>query len=291
MPQVTMTPEELRKMQLIQIELLREFDRVCRKHGIRYIIASGTLLGAVRYGGFIPWDDDIDIEMLRSDYEKFSRAANEMNERIFFQTHKSDKAYPWLYGKLRMNGTAAVRVGQEHMKMHSGVFVDVFPRDPMPGSECGRQMFEFIAKTVRKILYSRVMCAAAATVPERVAWHAARLIPKRIPFAIAWVMRKLFNEERSRFVRCMGYHGRYETEGYDRRWFTELTEVEFEGGMYYAPADRHGYLKFVYGSDYMTPPPENARTISSPLSSYCLGDTNESHFTCRRPRNENIEND
>lgn len=264
-----MTPEELRRMQLIQIELLRELDRVCRLHGIRYIIASGTLLGAVRYQGFIPWDDDIDVEMLREDYEAFRKAAGrDLDKRMFFQDHRTDRGYPWLYGKLRMNGTSAVRVGQEHLNMHSGVFIDIFPRDPMPDSAMGKKSFERIARICRKILYARVMRVSAATARGRLGWTIVSMVPKAVPFAVERLLRRCAGPEKTARVRCYGYHGRYEAEGYDRRWFTELTELSFEGSAYYAPADWHGYLSHVYGPDYMTPPPEAKRTASSPVSSF-----------------------
>lgn len=264
-----MTSSELRRMQQIQVELLREFDRVCRRHGIKYIIASGTLLGAVRHQGFIPWDDDIDIEMLREDYEAFLRAAKgDLSPEMFFQDHRTDREYPWLYGKLRMNGTSAVRVGQEHLKMHSGVFIDIFPRDPMPNSAGGRRAFEWAARACRKVLYSRVMKVAAKSAPERLGWTLLSLIPERVPFGVERLLRGCVRLEKSARVRCYGYHGRYETEGYDKRWFTDLTELLFEGGSYYAPADWDGYLTFVYGADYMTPPPEPERVGTSPLSSY-----------------------
>lgn len=264
-----MSPEELRRMQLIQTELLKEVDRICRLHGIKYIIASGTLLGAVRCQGFIPWDDDIDIEMLREDYEAFLKTAQkELNPKMFFQDRRTDRNYPWLYGKLRMNGTSAVRVGQEHLKMHSGVFIDIFPRDPMPNSAAGKRFYEFIAWICRKILYARVQRASAPTALGRLGWTLVSAIPKAVPFGVERLLRQSISPRKAARVRCYGYHGRYETEGYDKRWFTELTELPFEGGSYYAPADWDGYLTLVYGPDYMIPPPEQERRGTVPLSSF-----------------------
>lgn len=125
--------EDFRRMQLLELDMLVEFDRVCRAHGIAYTIFGGTLLGAVRHKGYIPWDDDADIAMLREDYERFRSVAHEMDPSIcFFQDHLSDPEYRWGYGKLRRTGTKYVRVGQEHLKCKTGVFVDVFPMDDAP---------------------------------------------------------------------------------------------------------------------------------------------------------------
>ena len=77
-----LNPEEFRRLQLVQLELLVEFDRVCRKHNIDYVISSGTMLGAIRHKGYIPWDDDSDIMMLRSDYERFKTVMNDLNPDI-----------------------------------------------------------------------------------------------------------------------------------------------------------------------------------------------------------------
>lgn len=262
-------PSELKRLQSVQTALLKEFDRVCRLHGIKYIIGSGTLLGAVRYKGFIPWDDDIDVEMLREDYEAFRKVAGkELSKEVFFQDHKTDRHYPWLYGKLRMNGTSAVRLGQEHLKMHSGVFIDIFPRDPLPNHEIGRLYYECVAKICRKILYARVGKVTADRPLARLGWRIVGIIPKAVPFGIVYLLRKGVNPGGAKKVRSYGYHGRYETQGYDKRWFVELTELEFESGKYYAPADWDGYLTFVYGADYMTPPPESERTGTAPLSSF-----------------------
>lgn len=88
--------EDFRRMQLLELDMLVEFDRVCRAHGIAYTICGGTLLGAVRHKGYIPWDDDADIAMLREDYERFRSVAHEMDPSIcFFQDHLSDPEYRW----------------------------------------------------------------------------------------------------------------------------------------------------------------------------------------------------
>lgn len=108
-------------MQLLELDMLEELDRVCRKYDIKYCITYGTLLGAVRHKGFIPWDDDSDIAMLREEYEKFRKVAHEMDPSIcYFQDHFNDPEYLWQYGKLRRTGTTFVRAGQEHMKGKMG---------------------------------------------------------------------------------------------------------------------------------------------------------------------------
>ncbi|MFB9276284.1 LicD family protein [Cohnella cellulosilytica] len=269
--QKKMTEAELRRMQLIQIELLAEFDALCRKHELSYIIASGTLLGAVRYGSFIPWDDDIDVEMLRSDYDKFCKIdKQEFREDTFFQTNKTDKHYPWLYGKLRRTGTQAVRLGQEHLKMHNGVFIDIFPRDGVPNLAVLRSVRGMLAAMSRKILYARVAWRTSETLFGTMGWGVVRLIPKQAAFGLAKLLSIAFNEKRCERVGCIGYHGKAEMNGFLKGWFTELMTLSFEGKQYYVPADWDGYLRYVYGDDYMTPPPPNHRNITSPLSSYSL---------------------
>ena len=126
-------PQELRKMQLLQFDMLVEMDRVCRANGIPYTISNGTLLGAIRHKGYIPWDDDADTMMLRQDYEKFKQCADQLNPDIcFFQDHSTDPEYRWGYGKLRRTGTEYIRAGQEHMKNKTGLFIDVFPMHGFP---------------------------------------------------------------------------------------------------------------------------------------------------------------
>ena len=150
-----LSPEEFRQMQLLQLDMLVELDRVCRENNINYTIFGGTLLGAVRHKGYIPWDDDADVAMLREDYDKFKKITDQLNSEIcYFQDHDTDPEYRWGYGKLRRTGTTYVRVGQEHLKCKTGVFIDVFPMDDIPHSTIGQMLNDFYCFCLRKILWS-----------------------------------------------------------------------------------------------------------------------------------------
>ena len=128
---ITLEEETLRKLQKTELEILIEVDRICQKNRIHYSLTGGTLLGAVRHGGFIPWDDDADISMLRSEYKKFQRACKRDldTERFYFQDMENTPGYRWGYGKVRRKDTIFLREGQEQMPYEQGIFLDVFPRD------------------------------------------------------------------------------------------------------------------------------------------------------------------
>lgn len=128
-----LTPKELRAVQMIMLEMLIEVDRICRKCGIHYSLGCGTLLGAVREGGFIPWDDDADVIMLRDEYERFCKVCgSELDtERFFLQTWDTDPEYRIGFAKMRRNGTVYVRAGQERMRYRGGVFSSISCRSTM----------------------------------------------------------------------------------------------------------------------------------------------------------------
>ena len=131
---IQLSAQEIRQLQMIQLEMLIEDDRICRKFDIQYNIIAGTLLGTVRHGGYIPWDDDADVALLRPEYEKFRKACKTDldTSRFYFQDHRNTKGYRWGYGKLRRKGTLFHREYQEHLPYRQGVFIDIFPLDGVP---------------------------------------------------------------------------------------------------------------------------------------------------------------
>lgn len=134
--------EQTRTIQKIDLVLLKEFDTVCRKIGVNYFICGGTMLGYKRHGGFIPWDDDIDVGMLRADYDKFKKEAGKyLGEDFFLQTRKSDPKIPYLFSKVRLNGTGYITNYNEKRDFHKGICLDLFPFDYIPNSLNERQRF------------------------------------------------------------------------------------------------------------------------------------------------------
>jgi lipopolysaccharide cholinephosphotransferase len=124
-----LTPEELRQLHAVQLELLAEFDRICARLQLPYQIAAGTLLGAVRHGGFIPWDDDVDVIMRRADYERLlDEAPALLGEMFFLQCWRTDPGFQQFFAKLRRHGSRFRQVG-EREAMHHGIFLDIFPLD------------------------------------------------------------------------------------------------------------------------------------------------------------------
>jgi len=269
--------EEFRRMQLLELEMLIEFDRICRENDIRYTIFGGTLLGAVRHKGYIPWDDDADIAMLREDYEKFIKCAHLLNKDIcFFQNHENDPEYRWGYGKLRKTGTTFVRAGQEHLKGKTGVFVDVFPMDDIPISMIGQMLHNFYCFCLRKVLWSEVGRVTEKNKFKKFVYKYLAHIPTKEVFKrVKKMADRSKNSTRNR-VRCLlfpptGTLYRKNTLktrfGMPKEWFTDLAEYSFETVKLFGTKEYDIILKYIYG-DYMKLPDEKDREPHSPVSSY-----------------------
>lgn len=127
-----LVPKKLKEVWAVELDLLAEFDRVCKKHGIQYIVSGGTMLGAVRHHGFIPWDDDVDLMMMRDEYEKLCKIApSEFKHPYFFQTDDTDPGFIRFFARLRNSETTGIQEfeGISHFKYNQGIFIDIFPMD------------------------------------------------------------------------------------------------------------------------------------------------------------------
>lgn len=150
----------------VELDLLAQFDRVCRKYNLTYYLDGGTLLGAVRHHGFIPWDDDIDVEMFRNDYDKLLQiAGQEFKEPYFFQSAYSDTGYVRGHAQLRNSHTCgALPKEASHVKFNQGMFLDIFvldgvPDDPKQRIEQAETLQKYSGKMVRiacPLMYSRL---------------------------------------------------------------------------------------------------------------------------------------
>lgn len=147
---------KMKEVWAVELDLLAEFDRVCKKHGLKYIASGGTMLGAVRHKGFIPWDDDIDVMMLRDDYEKLLTIAHdEFENPYFFLTTTRDSDFLRGYCKLCNSDTTAILKSQEHMgyRFNQGIFIDIFPLDKVSDNKMKFKWQVFQADCLLKIIW------------------------------------------------------------------------------------------------------------------------------------------
>lgn len=138
--------EKRKHLWWLELEMVEKVQQICEKHGLTYFAVGGTLLGAVRHKGFIPWDDDIDLGMMREDYEKFLKIAPmELGDKYFLQIPDSDPGYHAGIAKIRMNNTTCMmyNLWEHGVKFHQGVFIDVIPLDAVPGNSLVRKIHQF----------------------------------------------------------------------------------------------------------------------------------------------------
>lgn len=140
---------KMKELWAVQLDLLCEFDRVCKKYNLKYILEHGTLLGAIRHKGYIPWDDDLDVSMLREDYDKLVEVgAKEFREPYFFQ-NRDYNGYDTALARLRRSGTTFIMMAntKHNTSYNQGIFIDIFVFDKMPNNKhdvyrIGRESYE-----------------------------------------------------------------------------------------------------------------------------------------------------
>ena len=252
----------LRRLQMTELELLEEVDRICKKCDIHYNIIAGTLLGAVRHGGFIPWDDDADVALLRPEYEKFCKACEtELDtDRFYFQDHRNTPGYRWGYGKLRRKETLFLREHQEHMPYEQGVFIDVFPLDYVPDSYVMRSICNFKCFLYRKFFWSEVgRIADKSTFKKKLYGIMSKVPESRLKKSFNRYIEKR-NRKKTDWVRILTFPTPNKEYGYRTRWYEESADIDFEGVTFQGIKDYDGYLSFKFGN-YMELPPEDKRKV------------------------------
>lgn len=282
----------LRQLQMIELEMLIEVDRICRKHDIQYNIIGGTLLGSVRHGGFIPWDDDADVAMLRTDYERFKQVCKTDldSNRFYFQDALETVGYRWSYGKIRRKDTLFLREYQEHMPYEQGVFIDIFPVDGVPDNYVLRALNDFHCFCIRKLLWSEVGKYADKSAFKRKCFYLMSKIPRKNILAHYEKLIQKRNHENTRRVRIALMPLPNKGFGYLRKWYEESNDYLFEGYLLKGIKNSHDFLTYEFG-EYMKLPPVKKRKIH-PVSNiklfennlYKEKEQNESNHSCSGKR-------
>lgn len=235
------------QVQTVELELLIELDRICRENGLRYSLAYGTVLGAVRHKGFIPWDLDIDIMVNIEHYQEFCRVLREnLSESFAVYSYETEPGYEFLFARL---GYQARRYDE--------FYLDIFPMVGLPKSSLGRWIYSRVAYLIfRGYFIKRIERGHYAKEPRK-RWVAllAKLAVFPLPARFfVWCyegLQRAFPVETARQI--YNFCGIYRTkEIMPKGYLLDLTELEFEGRSFPVPKDWDGYLRHIYG-DYMTP--------------------------------------
>ncbi len=251
--------EQIHDVWKTEQEILDVIDEVCKKHNLRYSLAYGTLIGAVRHKGFIPWDDDIDIIMPREDYDQLIAIWSQTApENFILQNYHTDPDFTQNFTKIRKDHTTFLQSESEiNKKYHKGVFVDIFPGDRVAPTKLGRKM-QYYACAIN-LLYSRGFKSGAGGVLGLVE-SILLVFPKRIQY--------LLRDKTENY--CKRWNCKVETEYifpstikesklyYPADTFINLKKKIFEDKEYFCVNDEDRILTIQYG-DYMKLPPESER--------------------------------
>lgn len=252
--------ETLKKAHGVMVEILQEIDEVCKRHNIDWWIEDGTLLGAVRHKGFIPWDDDCDIGMMKEDFVKFEKyAIAEMKEPFFLQTPETDKAYNRHLLKVRKRGTKLIEHDENLEEPYDqGIFVDIFIWDRYYGWEKNLIKFFNIMPGIR---------SERKKYPRGSMMRTLHGLMTAIPYAIHRTLELVYLGIRSiyrsnkelpyvSYDSQLGANCFYKPEDI----FPTRRDFVFEGESFPVPQNPDKYLSVMYGDYMQLPPPDKRRT-------------------------------
>lgn len=250
--------EQLGHLQAVLLEILIEIKRVCKLADIPYVIIAGTMLGSVRHGGFIPWDDDADVAMLRKDYDKFVEACKKYldKDKFYFQDAHTTEGYRWGYGKVRRKESRFVVSGTEELPYEQGIWVDVFPLDYVPNSKLMRTAVNFHCFLIRKFLFSEAGKIREKNILKKKVYNLMSMVPLKSEVKYLGKYVKWRNRKRTKWVRILTFPTPNHEYGYLEKWYRKRAVTEFCGVRFAGIKEYDEYLCFKFGEYMKLPPPE-----------------------------------
>ncbi len=263
-----MDDKTLKKLHEVGLEVLKEVDRVCKKYDIPYFLCGGTLIGVMRHKGFIPWDDDIDVGMLRKDYERFEECyIKEHSKDYYLHSYNTDSDYWVPFMKLRKNNTTINEKMIEKLDTHKGIYVDIFPFDTVPdkGFTLSLKINSFLIKLIiEAVFYKKKLYKYKDSRRPFITWLTSLLSFKTLKKIQHRLLTKYSKKD---YEHCICYVGCYNTS----REYIKKSDIYptkkglFEGCKFYIPIRPEVYLTNMYG-DYMKLPPKDQRKNHNPVN-------------------------
>lgn len=260
---------DLKKLHNTETEIMEEITRICRLKKLTYFLIGGTLLGAVRHKGFIPWDDDLDIAMPREDFEIFINECRENLKPKFELDYINTNNKYWLpFAKVRNRNTIYQENIQKKNNQKMGMWVDIFPLDYT--NDCEGKSLQKREKHIKKLKGILYLKNLREITPEdnfikRVGISVLQIIPNRfLHYLINKLMKGKGNNKNKYFVNFGSQYGIKKQTHLKDKYFPAI-DVEFEGKMYKAPRDYDYVLTKIYGKNYMELPPIEKRVTHNPI--------------------------
>lgn len=253
---------DLRRVQLIQLDMMKEIDRICRKYNLKYNIAFGTLLGAVRHGGFVPWDDDADINMPYEDYLKLIEVIdNELDsEKYYFRYQGKEADCNITYAHLKRNGTIYTKRDRDGFKYHPGVYIDIVPIFNGAPNFILHTMQTRICWILRTACWAYMGADSEKSRWKRAYYKKLARMGNKEAYRRFIKAATFFKHKRNKMLFLNGLDRSPYNIGFVRReCFDDPVEIEFEGYKFLAPRDQKGVMNYCYGKDHMKYPPLEKR--------------------------------
>lgn len=249
-----MKNQTVRDVQNRILEVMKFIDYVCRENDIEYFIMGGTALGAIRHGGFIPWDDDLDIFMTPQNYEKFRKVFNTLkNDKFVLQEWKIVDEF-LEYAKVRMNGTTFIEeVYKDRKDMHHGIYVDIMILHKCPKNKMIQKIIYYASKYVTLVALSQRNWRPKSD-NQKFALYLLRILPNKILCKISYRLIYKYVNLGSDFSYCYFITKAKFTQGiFESNMFNKPRDIEFEETKLMGPTDIVRYLEYRYGN-YMKLP-------------------------------------
>lgn len=262
----------------ILLAYLLEIDRICEKHNIKYFLAGGTLLGAIRHNGFIPWDDDADVMMLREDYDKFIKVVqSELPSNLFLQLPSTERLNHQVFAKIRINNTLfATQFTSKFLNMHNGIFVDILSQDKTGSRKLSQKMHIYLTLLTRSMVFNKwgnTEIKTGGRFPFMC--KLLNIIKNILPMTfLEFIQNKIIllhkNNKKSKYLYD-GMGRNLRRGAFPEEWLDEVIYVDFEGKRFPVPKEYDKYLTYLYG-DYMQMIPVSERRVSHSIVLMDLGE-------------------
>lgn len=252
----------LERLQREELQILIDFDKFCKSENLRYYLIGGALLGAARYQGFIPWDDDIDVAMPREDYERLEKTwKNGPHSDYFLQTPETDPNFARCIMKLRKNGTRIVEAVSQHIKMNMGIYIDIFPIDFLP--EYDFETIDRRARKIRRLMSLRAIKSGYSNgrypSMKRLIRCAAFFVSNQMLDHRINTLCKLGNRGERKFAILFLHNYSWEKQIHPADVFGRGAVCRFEGHDFIGPVKADEFLRKVFGKAYLEEPPVDLR--------------------------------